>query len=287
MLTDELVQDNEYMRETAHEMTWQGRHAKRWPSKMKRKVEVKISMQSTSVSWLHTFSFIVPRGRSPINPSPAHRFLRTGGFEPTSKVPTAKAVIVQWGTWRNKEMEQESSHPWRCWSARWWMPSRPAFSGFASTTDQMASLTCPKPLETLNRRHLWVVQLAQASCRIQSCPSPSGCTGALGAHQGPIGARSGQKWSGGTLSSPSSPSRSLCTTCIRSPPASLPFLSEPFPRGWHCSRRGRTPSGPKMHADHHQGSSSSYSPCPKLRPHCERWWGASSPPHRSSHHQLQ
>ena len=41
-----------------------------------------------------------------------NRFLRTGGFELTSKVPTAKAVIVQWGTWRNKKkVDQESSHP--------------------------------------------------------------------------------------------------------------------------------------------------------------------------------
>ena len=57
-----------------------------------------------------------------------------------------------------KQTEQNrGGHPWctqypMCLSATWWMPSRPAFSGFASTMFQMASLTLPNPLEMLNLR---------------------------------------------------------------------------------------------------------------------------------------
>ncbi len=93
-----------------------------------------------------------------------------------------------------------------------------------------------------------------------------------------------QKWSGESGSSPSSPSKSHGTICIRSPPGSHLSPSEPFPRGSRCWGPSRIPSAPKRHGGQVQGSSSSCSPCPKLTLHCERIWEAFWLPHSSSHH---
>ena len=92
------MQNIENIRETTRKnMAWVT--CERRPTKSERKVQSQNPHAEHSGQLTpHFFLSLCQGGRSPINPSPAHRFLRTGGCEHTSKVPTTKAVIVQWGT---------------------------------------------------------------------------------------------------------------------------------------------------------------------------------------------
>ena len=204
-----------------------------------------------------------------------------------------------WASMQKQKETKWGGHPWctqypMCLSATWWMPSKPAFSGFASTMFQMASLTWPNPLEMLNFRRCTGLgstfkgtSLGSSLCRTRCGLSPICCRGAPGAHPRPSEGPHCPRWYEESGSSPSFPSKNPCTICSNSLHVSHPSLFGPFFRGWHCSKPSHIPCAPRRHGACLQDSSSSCSLSRRRRPRCSQWWVVCVQPRSPCHRHPQ